>query len=574
MRELEGAQDPRCEEAAHKSGPLGGGRADSTARRLLFQGLGGARPSAAPAKRPRSVRFPASAPGRGGAEVVQPRGRGWQSGGTLVATLALLLLGASRAGAEVLRLRAAHMFDENHAWQKGFEKFQEVVRARSHGSLDVEIFNRGVLGTEKDYIQHLFRGDLDLTTVATASASGLAKEMTFLDLMFLWRDRSHWQRSLDGEVGQRIAGVIEKGTSKGPIPGFKVLGYWGGSERHILSRERGFTTLKDLVGFKIRIQESPVQQEMWALLGAVPVAIPLQDTSAAIQGRRVEGLENELGNAFALKFHEIAPFVSETAHILTVRPFLMSGQAWRKLTPDQQQVVVEAAKEATALARALEWKQAEEAIARMKSMGVHFYTFKDRQQMMDVTQAIRQRVAQEVGVSDVLEAIEREARVGKGPAALAAPVIPATPLPPPASAAPAFRAAATTLEVAKAQRSNIEGFDSSDVKVAKIPEFSARIEFEMTPASVKPGDSYVVRIYLVNESKKALKIVGVNATVYVNKSPAGGPMTPLIREVGPQLRALIDEIPGTWGPSVSSWHTEIVILVNKGDILKNQLIWR
>jgi TRAP-type transport system periplasmic protein len=327
-----------------------------------------------------------------------------------VALLAVLgFLGSSQAG--TLKMKAAHYFDENHAWDKGVVKFRDIVKAKTNGALDVEIYNRGVLGSEKDYIQNMMQGALDLSIVATASAGGFAKELNFLDLMFIWKDQAHWLRAMDGEIGRKIAEVIEKGTAKGGNPGLKLLGYWGGSPRHIISRKGNYTTVAELAGFKIRVQDSPTQIEMWKLLGCIPAVVPYQETYSAIQTGVVDGMENEMSTSFQSKFYEVGPFYSETGHIITVRPFFMSGQTWAKLTPDQQKIVVEAAKEATTMARSVEWKQNDEAVEQMKGkFGVKFAAFKEKQKMMDITLPVRQRVAKDLGISDIFDMIEREAK--------------------------------------------------------------------------------------------------------------------------------------------------------------------
>ena len=326
----------------------------------------------------------------------------------LAVGLVLGFLGAAEAA--TLKMKAAHYFDENHAWDKGYQKLRDILRAKSGGTLDLEIYNRGVLGSEKDYIQNMMQGALDLSTVSTASAGGFARELTFLDLMFIWKDHSHWQSALDGEVGRRIAEIIEKGTAKAGNPGLKILSYMGGSPRHIISRKAGYTTLAELAGMKMRVQDSPVQIEMWKLLGTIPAVVPYLETYNAIQTGVVDGMENELSTAFQMKFHEVGPYISRTAHIITVRPVFMSGQTWKKLTPDQQKLVTEAAKEAVAVQRTTEQKQNDESEGLMKKIGTKFYDFKERQKMAEILLPVRQRVAKEVGISDIFDMIERGAK--------------------------------------------------------------------------------------------------------------------------------------------------------------------
>ena len=326
----------------------------------------------------------------------------------VVALLTLTIPGMVQAG--TLKMKAAHYFDDNHAWDKGYQKFRDIIRAKSGGTLDLEIYNRGVLGSEKDYIQNMMQGALDLSTVSTASAGGFARELTFLDLMFIWRDYDHWQKALDGEIGRRIADVIEKGTAKAGNPGLKILGYMGGSPRHVISRKAGYTTLAEMAGFRIRVQDSPVQVEMWKLLGTIPAVVPYQETYNAMQTGVVDGMENELSTAYQMKFHEVGPYISRTSHIITVRPMFMSGQTWKKLTPDQQKIVLEAAKEGVAVQRSTESRQNDESEELMKKVGTKFYDFKERAKMGEILLPVRQRVAKEVGISDIFEMIEREGK--------------------------------------------------------------------------------------------------------------------------------------------------------------------
>jgi tripartite ATP-independent transporter DctP family solute receptor len=282
----------------------------------------------------------------------------------------------------------------------------EGLRTKSNGALDVQIFGSGTLGSEKDYVQDMLQGTLDLAVVSTASAGGFAPQMTFLDLMYIWKSRDIWEKALDGKVGNMIADVIEKGTAKNGAPGLKILGYWGGSDRDVISRVRGYETVADLKGFKIRVQESPPQIEMWKLIGAIPVVVAYQETYSAIQTGVVDGMENEMGTCYQYKFYEVGPYISYTEHIMTVRPLFMSGQTWKKLTPDQQKIVLEAAHEATTVARHTEWEQNGEAVDKMKAAGTKFFNFKERAKMAEITRPVRVKVAKEVGVTDIFAAIE------------------------------------------------------------------------------------------------------------------------------------------------------------------------
>jgi hypothetical protein len=131
-----------------------------------------------------------------------------------------------------------------------------------------------------------------------------------------------------------------------------------------------------------------------------------------------------------------------------------------------------------------------------------------------------------------------------------------------------------TQVITKDAKSNLAGFDSSDVKVAKAPDYSALVEFETSPPSVKPGDTYTVRVNLTNDGKKPLKISGMTATTTLNGAPSGGGATPNARQVGPQQKVNIWEVSGVWPDGASAWTLEVVVTSDHGDIFKNQLSWK
>jgi TRAP-type transport system periplasmic protein len=333
---------------------------------------------------------------------------------------------AKPAAAPALKLRVAHVYDERYAWHRSYERFRDVLKARSNGAIDVEIYSRGALGTERDYVSNLRKGTLDAATVSTAAVATVAPQAAFLDLMYLWKDHEHWRRALDGEIGRRMADAIRTATAKGGIPGFEVLGYWGGGEAHLVSRTRGYTTVADLAGLKIRVQDSPVQIELWRLLGTEPNTVPYEGLYDALKAGTVEAALSVPASTFNMKFYEVAPHLSDTAHAMTVRPFLLSGHAWARLSPAQRKLVREAARDATKVDRALEAQDQDSALSEMKGKyGVKVHAFTERDQVRAKTQPVRERVARDLKLEDMLADIEREWTAGPATAAPPRPSVPA-----------------------------------------------------------------------------------------------------------------------------------------------------
>ena len=131
----------------------------------------------------------------------------------------------------------------------------------------------------------------------------------------------------------------------------------------------------------------------------------------------------------------------------------------------------------------------------------------------------------------------------------------------------------TSVTGSKQAKGNVSGFDDADV--SKAPDYSGRIEFDASPRSVKPGDGYSIKVYLINDGKKAFKIGGLNVATNVNGSPAGtGSGSPPAKAVDPQARVLLQEASGTWGDNVSSWSLDVTVTDDHGDTFKSSLTWR
>jgi hypothetical protein len=139
-----------------------------------------------------------------------------------------------------------------------------------------------------------------------------------------------------------------------------------------------------------------------------------------------------------------------------------------------------------------------------------------------------------------------------------------------------FVAGQTAVQTQKAQKGgDLAGFDTGDADLRKAPDFLGRVEFEMSPASgLEAGDAWTLRIYVVNEGKKPIRVQGVTVGTTVNGSGGGGPVAPRAREIAPQQRSLVAEATGSWRDGTTAWAAEATITAGKGDSLRNTLSWR
>jgi hypothetical protein len=155
--------------------------------------------------------------------------------------------------------------------------------------------------------------------------------------------------------------------------------------------------------------------------------------------------------------------------------------------------------------------------------------------------------------------------------ATATPVEAAPPAPEPtATPLPARTFTADATSVATPAAGGIEGFDSSDVSSRRPPQFVGRMEFEVLPPAVRPGEPFVVRIHLRNDGRRGVKVRAVSLAAVVDGRRDPAPVKPLQREVPPQSRAIVAEYSGVWGGALA-WALEAVVTADRNETVSSRL---
>jgi TRAP-type transport system periplasmic protein len=320
----------------------------------------------------------------------------------VAASAAVTLFGAATpaAAAPQFAFRAAHYFKEDHPWNKGLVFFAKKVGEDSRGRIQIDIFNGGVLGSEAQSMQFAKDGSLDFTVADPSAGSPFAKELDFFALPFLFRDYAHWQKALDGAPGKQYAKLIEDKT------GIKILGYWGGSSRNVLSTKKPVTSMADMKAFRLRLISSPLKVNVWKAVGASPTPIAYMETYLAMKSGVVDGMENESVSVRDMKFYEPAPYIARTEHEFTVRPLFMSKKSFDKLPPDLQQIVLKDAEEATAYERKAEAEANQAADSEMQAKYHVKFNAIDKAPFKEATKPVIADFARTMGLTDLFNSLE------------------------------------------------------------------------------------------------------------------------------------------------------------------------
>jgi hypothetical protein len=118
----------------------------------------------------------------------------------------------------------------------------------------------------------------------------------------------------------------------------------------------------------------------------------------------------------------------------------------------------------------------------------------------------------------------------------------------------------------------VPGFDQTGIKRA--PEIPGRVDFEVTPASVKAGDSYSVRVFLTNDGGKPIAVDALKVAMVTDGRRSALDVPPRSRNVAPRERALLYELPGVWKDGIATWALEVAVVSKRQDRYTNTLNWK
>ncbi len=261
-------------------------------------------------------------------------------------------------------IRVAHVLQNDHQTNVTLEQvFKKEVEEKSGGRIKVEIYPNGQLGGDRQTIEALTLGTLEMCVPGGTVLSGFVEDFMVFDLPFLFSSKEEAFKAFDGEVGDKLNSKLEE---KGIIN----LGFGENGYRHITNNTKPIITPADLNGVKIRTMENPIHMAAFKSFGANPTPISFNELFTALQQKTVDAQENPVAIISSAKFYEVQKYLSLTGHVYTNCPYLISKSFMESMPEDLQQVVRDAAKNTITTQRKALNEQESKTLEDLKAKGM------------------------------------------------------------------------------------------------------------------------------------------------------------------------------------------------------------
>src|SRR3954452_22487257 len=338
------------------------------------------------------------------------KGFGGQLGGqfmrklmlTLVAAAVFIAPATAMAQSPII-IKFSHVVANDTPKGKGALKFKELAEKYTSGKVRVEVYPNSSLYKDKEEIEALQLGSVQMLAPSTAKFAPLgAKEFEALDLPWLFKDEETYSRAMKGPVGKWL---FQKLESKG-ISG---LAYWDNGF-HMNSANRPLLMPSDFQGLKIRISGSKIADRYFRDVGSIPQIMAFSEVYQALQTGVVDGCENTASNYLTQKFYEVQKDITVSYHAHLQYAVIVNSKFWSGLPPDIRAQLEKAMNEATDYTNQIAHQENEDALAEIKKTGkttLHYLTDADRKAWQEAMQPTYKWAKGRVG-QEVLDLLAKE----------------------------------------------------------------------------------------------------------------------------------------------------------------------
>jgi len=296
--------------------------------------------------------------------------------GLISLVVGALLLGSAPLYAAV-NMKLSHNHSRNHPVHIAMQQMADRAKELSDGNLRIRIYPDAQLGSQRESLELVQNGALAMAKSNAAELEAFAKNYGAFNLPYLFTDRDHYYRAMQGEAGKAI---LQSSRDNG----FIGIAYYDAGARSFYAK-KPINSPEDLNGLKVRVQPSPSAVEMIRLLGGNATPLAYGELYTALQQGVVDAAENNL-TALTLNRHgEVTKFYSIDEHTMIPDVLVISAKVWDKLSDKDRQALQQAADESMMIMKDLWSKSEEEEKVKAEAMGVEF-VYPEKKAFQDAVQ--------------------------------------------------------------------------------------------------------------------------------------------------------------------------------------------
>jgi tripartite ATP-independent transporter DctP family solute receptor len=318
---------------------------------------------------------------------------------TIAAALAAAFAGNALAQTEI---KFGHVGNPGSLFAASADEFAKRANAKLGGKAKVVVYGSSQLGGDKELLQKLKLGTVDVALPSTVMSSE-ADLFGVFEMPYLVKDREHMKRIESAVFWKTLAPAAE-------AKGLKIIAVWENGYRHITNNRRPINTPADLQGIKLRVPEGKWRVKMFQTYGANPSPMKFSEVFTALQTGVMDGQENPFTQIYSAKFQEVQKYLTLTGHVYTPAYATVGAKKWASLPADVRGILEAAAKETQAYVYTKAAQEDDDLLGKIKAAGVQVNT-PNKDAFVAASKPVYEEFAKEV--KGAQEVIDRAIALGK-----------------------------------------------------------------------------------------------------------------------------------------------------------------
>ena len=301
--------------------------------------------------------------------------------------------------AQARDFRSADVHPTDYPTVEAVRYMGKELSGDSKGKMGVKVFPNGALGSERDTIEQLKIGGLDMMRINAAPLNNIVPETIAISMPFVFRSTEHMRKVLDGPIGDDILAAM---AAQGMIG----LAFYDSGARSLYTAKKPVKAVADMKGMKIRVQQSDLFVAMIEALGANPTPMPYGEVYTGLKTGIVDGAENNWPSYESSRHFEAAKYYNLTEHSLVPEVLVFSKKIWDGLSKEDQAMIRKAAKDSVPYMRKL-WDERETKSRKVaEAAGTQVIPVTNKQEFIDAMKPVYAKFANTPKLQELVKRIQ------------------------------------------------------------------------------------------------------------------------------------------------------------------------
>ncbi len=245
---------------------------------------------------------------------------------------------------------------------RGNAMFAKLVNDRAAGKLKINFIQGEQLGNDVQVIEQMMKGSVHLYGDVLDWYANWVKDFSIFAWGFTFRDNDHYQKFLDSQTFARMSEELRTKQGVRILAGVPT-------QPRVLFAKKPVNSPADLIDIKMRVPEIKTYLNLWTTLGTKPSRVAWAEVFLGLKTGVIDATEGPISSAYAAKFHNAAPHMMRTDHLVSSQHITINEKTYQSLSPELQKILTEAAKEAVAWGRQESEKETELLTSKIAAEG-------------------------------------------------------------------------------------------------------------------------------------------------------------------------------------------------------------